>query len=298
MSTPLIFAVAAYVAASLQSGTPAQPVTVAVRYGDLDLTSAKGQGRLKHRIESAASWICAEVTSATPAPASVNPECFRETTKDALAQMARAVARASNGNSLATVATLNQLRPMTSDSCLGGQRREDRKASLSIVGFVCLTATTGAVAATSADDAKIRALQQRQAAAWNAHDIDAYAALFTPDANVVNVLGWHWRSRAELDQKLGRAFRFVFARSYMTIAGVSVELLKQDVAVAHVRWTMTGALSPTGSGANIPQRGIQTQVLIKRGGFWHIRDLQNTNSIPENDFPLSAIMSDLGGKRT
>ena len=157
------------------------------------------------------------------------------------------------------------------------------KAPLGI-GFLCLALSGGAAAAGPGDDASVRALQQQQSAAWNAHDIGAYAALFTTEADVVNVLGWHWRSRAELEQKLGRAFASVFARSRMTIGDVSVQFLTPDVAVAHVRWTMTGALSPTGSGTDVPQQGIQTQVLIKRGGVWRIRDFQNTNSIPESAF--------------
>lgn len=153
------------------------------------------------------------------------------------------------------------------------------------IGLVGAGIAGAAAAAGPADDAKIRALQTQQAAAWNAHDIDASAALFTPDADVVNVLGWHWRSRAELKAKLGRAFQSVFAHSRMTIGAVSVEFLKPDVAVAHVRWTMTGALSPAGSASSIPQQGIQTQVLVKHAGRWHIAHFQNTNSIPERPFP-------------
>ncbi len=153
------------------------------------------------------------------------------------------------------------------------------------LGLVGLCAAGSALAAGPADEAKIRALQQQQAAAWNAHDINAYAGLFASDADVINVLGWHWRSRAELQQKLGRAFTSVFARSRMTISHVSVEFLKSDVAVAHVRWTMSGALSPTGSRADAPQQGIQTQVLVRRGGVWRVTHFQNTNSVPERSFP-------------
>jgi uncharacterized protein (TIGR02246 family) len=142
-----------------------------------------------------------------------------------------------------------------------------------------------AAAAAPANDAPIRALQEQQAAAWNAHDISAYGDLFTADADVVNVLGWHWRSRAELEEKLGRAFGSVFARSRMTIGEVSVDYLKPDVAVAHVEWTMVGALSPTGSGSDAPERGIQTQVLVRRGGAWRIAHFQNTNAVPERAFP-------------
>jgi uncharacterized protein (TIGR02246 family) len=102
---------------------------------------------------------------------------------------------------------------------------------------------------------------------------------------VINVLGWEWRSRAELEQKLGAAFKTVFARSTLKIGEVAVEFVTPDVAVAHVRWTMTGALSPTGSGGEVPEQGIQTQVLVKQGGVWKIRDFQNTNSVPETGFP-------------
>lgn len=159
--------------------------------------------------------------------------------------------------------------------------------SLAWLGLVVLGTAGAAVAARPNDETKIRALQQQQAAAWNAHDIKAYAALFTPDADVVNVLGWHWRSRRELEQKLGRAFNSVFARSRMTISNVSVEFLKPDLAVAHVRWKMTGALSPTGSGSDVPQQGIQTQVLVKQDGVWRITHFQNTNSVPERAFPTA-----------
>lgn len=102
---------------------------------------------------------------------------------------------------------------------------------------------------------------------------------------MVNVLGWHWRSRLELQSKLGRAFQSVFRQSRMTIDDVSVRFLKPDVAVAHVRWTMVGALSPTGGGRDVPEQGIQTQVLVKQRGSWRITDFQNTNSVPEKPFP-------------
>jgi len=59
--------------------------------------------------------------------------------------------------------------------------------------------------AAPADLAKIIELQQNQAAASNAHDIESYSSLYTADADVVNVLGWHWRGRSELREKLGGA---------------------------------------------------------------------------------------------
>ena len=98
----------------------------------------------------------------------------------------------------------------------------------------------------AADEAEIRTVQMRQAEAWNRHDAKAYAALFAEDADVVNVLGWWWRGRAELESKLGAAFAFVFAESTLSIAEVHTRFLAPDVAVTHVRWTMEGARTPPG----------------------------------------------------
>jgi len=71
----------------------------------------------------------------------------------------------------------------------------------------------------------------------------------------------------------------------MTIGRASVKFLKPDVAVAHVNWTMTGALSPTGAGADVPEQGIQTQILVRHCGHWLIAAFQNTSSVPEKPFP-------------
>ncbi len=142
-------------------------------------------------------------------------------------------------------------------------------------------------AAQEADITAIRELQARQAAAWNRHDAGAYADLFTEDGDVVNVLGWWWRSRAEIRSKLTDAFAFVFSDSTLTIAEVHVRLLDAHTAVAHVRWTLDGAKTPPNAPAP-PREGIQLQVLRKDPDRWLIASFQNTNSVPETPFPRGA----------
>ena len=137
----------------------------------------------------------------------------------------------------------------------------------------------------SSDLAAIRAVEQQQAEAWNRHDAKAYAALFTEDADVVNVLGWWWKGRPELEIKLTAAYAYVFRESALTVGAVDVKFLTPDTAVAHVRWSMTGAKSATGNVSQIPQNGIQTQVLQRRAGGWLIAVFQNTNGVPEVPFP-------------
>jgi uncharacterized protein (TIGR02246 family) len=113
-------------------------------------------------------------------------------------------------------------------------------------------------AAQDRDESEIRAVQSRQAEAWNRHDAKAYADLFAEDGDVVNVVGWWWKGRAEIESKLTAAFAEVFRESTLTITEVEVRFLDPGTAVTHVRWTMTGARTPPPIPA--PRAGIQTQV--------------------------------------
>lgn len=140
-------------------------------------------------------------------------------------------------------------------------------------------------AAPRSDEADIRAVVTRQGEAWTRHDAKAYAALFTEDCDVVNVVGWWWKGRAELEQKLGAAFTVVFRESQLTIAEVQVRFLSPEIALAHARWTMSGARTPPGMPE--PREGIQTLVLSKTAGQWLIAGLQNTLSLPERPFPTA-----------
>ena len=153
-------------------------------------------------------------------------------------------------------------------------------SSLLLAGFLPPAPAT----AQEADVAAIRELQARQADAWNRHDAAAYAELFAPDGDVVNVLGWWWKGRAEIRSKLSDAFAWVFRDSKLTVTDVDVRFLDPNCAVAHVRWTLDGAKVPPGAPAP-PREGIQLQVLQKQGGRWQIASFQNTNGIPETPFP-------------
>ena len=151
---------------------------------------------------------------------------------------------------------------------------------------ILIMASVGAVAAADrqADEAAIRdVVQTRQQQAWNQHDAKAYAALFAEDGDVVNVVGWWWKGRKEIENKLTDAFAFVFRESTLTITQVDTRFLMPEVAVAHTRWTMTGAKTPPTIPE--PREGIQTIVLQKVGEKWMIAAFQNTNYRPEVPFP-------------
>ena len=160
--------------------------------------------------------------------------------------------------------------------------------SAAIVLFLGVASPRASIAQQT-DIAAIREVQVQQAQAWNRHDAAAYAALFTAEGDVVNVLGWWWRGPAEIESKLTDAFAWVFRDSTLTITDVDVRLLDSVTAIAHVRWTMEGAKVPPGAPAS-PRQGIQLQVLRKEAGRWRIASFQNTNSVPEMPFPKAPPM--------
>lgn len=144
--------------------------------------------------------------------------------------------------------------------------------------------------ARAPDDATaVRNVILQQADAWKQHDAAAYSALFTPECDVVNVAGWWWKSRAEMQQKLARAFATVFAHSTLAFGDVQVRFLTQDIAIAHARWSMTGEQMPPGMPP--PGAGIQTLVVTRHAGKWLIAEFQNTISQPERPFPAMRAAS-------
>lgn len=162
-----------------------------------------------------------------------------------------------------------------------------RQCRLGLASIIAVWTISSSVSAQTTEDRAIRDVQTAQANAWNRHDAAAYAALFTDDGEVINVVGWWWQGRAEIERKLTAAFAFVFRESTLSITDVTVRLLAPDIAVAHVRWTMSGARTPPG--VPEPREGIQIQVLRKVEQRWLIVSFQNTASVPERPFPLGPV---------
>ena len=157
--------------------------------------------------------------------------------------------------------------------------------AIGTVAVLMMTLLSGTASADrQTDEAAIRdVVQTRQQQAWNQHDAKAYAALFAEDGDVVNVVGWWWKGRKEIENKLTDGFAFAFRDSTLTMTEVNVRFLSPEIAVAHVRWTMSGAKTPPTIPE--PREGLQTIVLQKLGGNWVISAFQNTSHVPEIQFP-------------
>jgi uncharacterized protein (TIGR02246 family) len=158
-------------------------------------------------------------------------------------------------------------------------------AALTLMCAIILGA--GIVHAASGDEEAVRKVVNGFAEAWNRHDMDALGALFTPDADFVNVGGVHWKGRDSI--QLNHAFLHgaipasttgvtppqiaygIFKTSNLTFKQVDVRFLRKDVAVAHVQTELQGDAR-----TKDPRHTLLVMFLTKEDGRWFIAVAQNT----------------------
>jgi uncharacterized protein (TIGR02246 family) len=136
----------------------------------------------------------------------------------------------------------------------------------------------------SQDEAAIHKVETGLQEAWNRHDAQAFASFFTGDADCLNVVGWWWKGRPQIEKKVADAHVFMFRDSILTNIEIHIRFLSSRMAVVHVRWSMVGNRNPDGTPGQ-PREGIQTHILQKQAGKWLIAVFNNNDSIPEVPFP-------------
>jgi uncharacterized protein (TIGR02246 family) len=115
--------------------------------------------------------------------------------------------------------------------------------------------------------------------AWNRHDMDDFAALFSEDANFVNVVGMWWKNRLEIEAAHRATHATMFRDSRLEGVVSSVVELSPGLASVHYRWTLTAASAPDGSPAGT-REGILLLVVKKEQSGWRIKVAQNTDIVP------------------
>lgn len=105
-------------------------------------------------------------------------------------------------------------------------------------------------------------------AAWNAHDMDAFAELFHEDATFVNRIGQYWRGREEVVAQHATIHNSIYRDTTISNRLQNVDMIADDVAIVHVRSTANfGSSMPHGP------REMSAQFMIvatKRGDAWRI----------------------------
>jgi uncharacterized protein (TIGR02246 family) len=125
------------------------------------------------------------------------------------------------------------------------------------------------------EEAKVKAIIDRMHEAWNEHDMVKLAALFTDDAEFVNVGGTWWTGRKQIEEAHAEAHKRVFGKSRVTLVDHKIKLLGPETAVAIVTGNMEGHELPKGAYRTNFNRF--TAVLVKAQGDWKIAAIENTN---------------------
>jgi uncharacterized protein (TIGR02246 family) len=113
--------------------------------------------------------------------------------------------------------------------------------------------------------AKVKAVLDGWEAAWNASDMNAMWQLATDDIHWVNVVGMHWRGKAEVQKAHHVFFDLLFKNRSCKLEEIeSVETLPGGAFVAVVRWSMGGYRRPNGE-MRPPGKDRMSLVLVPRG---------------------------------
>jgi uncharacterized protein (TIGR02246 family) len=125
---------------------------------------------------------------------------------------------------------------------------------------------------------------------WNRHDMRAFAQLFAPDADFVNVGAVWWTGRAAIEKN--HAFMHgiidasdtvgvnnrpanygIFRATTLTIDSFKIRMVTPEVAIARAAWNLRGDARTTAV-----RSGLFLFVLQRRDGGWQILTAQNTEA--------------------
>lgn len=114
-------------------------------------------------------------------------------------------------------------------------------------------------------------------AAWNAHDMTAFAALFHRDASFVNRFGTYWRGVEAIVAGHRTIHETIYSDSTLAFDPPDVDPLGKDAAILHAWCRLTtGAAHPAGP------HDTDTLLLImatRRDDVWRIQAAENVTLV-------------------
>jgi len=120
-------------------------------------------------------------------------------------------------------------------------------------------------------------------AAWNLKDAQAFASQFTEDATFVNVNGALWIGKKDIEDRHARAA--IFKSSHAEIKPDSIRLLRPDIALVHVSWTITGDPRDPQS-----RSYLMTMVVANVMDRWLIAAAQNGSAVDRSTLPGTSVL--------
>ena len=115
--------------------------------------------------------------------------------------------------------------------------------------------------------------------AFNRKDGDALAAIFTDDAEFVNIFGARFRGKDSIATSHAAQFKSVLTGTILHVAPLDTDItgrpLTADFLLAHVGWRRD-RLPDAPEGALPPGDGLFTFVVERRAGRWLLAATTNT----------------------
>jgi uncharacterized protein (TIGR02246 family) len=129
------------------------------------------------------------------------------------------------------------------------------------------------------EEAQIRQLVLDAIEAWNRHDVRAFTRVYSDDAELTTVIGTTVRGRRAIHDHHAEIFETIFKKSHLTPGEIRIRFLSPEIAVADIRWEMTGALE--WDGKEIPDRNGLLHWIVKteRAG-WRVKVMHNQEFTP------------------
>jgi uncharacterized protein (TIGR02246 family) len=137
-----------------------------------------------------------------------------------------------------------------------------------LMGGLLLTLAAGAWAADGGLTADVHARNAQFKAAWDKHDPQAMAALWTEDGDLINPFGRFAKGRAEVEKLFRDEHTGMMKGTTFNILSDSSREIAPDVAVGDWEAEITGMQGP--DGPMPPLKNHITVVYVKRNGQWWV----------------------------
>ncbi len=132
----------------------------------------------------------------------------------------------------------------------------------------------------SRDEEIIRRFLLERIKAFNRHE-GPQAAVYTPDADFVNVYGMWRKGPAEIEGRQKERMQTVLKQAKITLIDLRIRFVRPDVAIVHQKHEMSLMLDSERK-TMPPHQELGIRVMVKEHGKWLTTAFHNTIVRPEN----------------
>lgn len=141
--------------------------------------------------------------------------------------------------------------------------------ALALPGVAAGQSNVGGAESDVRNEKKVRELYERFTAAWNRHDWEALAAMYTIDGDHTEPDGDHVDGRTAIALLFKRQHETVFKHTRLLLQIADIWFVTGEVALVDGGYAVTGIRTPDGK--ELPERrGRLTAVVLFENGDWHI----------------------------